>query len=1111
MILRFFFIAYLLGLFSTKVLGQSNILSPSKPIGKYILDHWTTEDGLPANALINIVQTSDGYLWVSSYNGLIRFDGLTFRLFNKENVPAFKSNPISVIYETSQKELLIGAENSGILRLHKSKFDVLLSHSQINAPIQVILEGQQQKLWLGTQGKGLWIFDRKTNEVQVVSGHQLLEKTTINALAFDDKQGVWIGVEKGLLIQRNGKTEVYNKTSGLFDDNVITFLKTKDGRMWVGTGAGLNYWNGTTFIKVPETENFPIRSLVQDEAGSLWISTQKGLFRYHEGYKKLEFFTDKDGLPHPDIRSMLIDHEQSLWLTTYRFGLMRFKNGKFTNYTSRDGLASPVANHICEWQPNKFLVGTDVGTVNLIDSGKVKAFPFKTVLPNDKRIKHILKDSKGNLWLSTYSGLLKIEPNGNEKLFTTKDGLAYIQVRLAFEAKDGTLWVGTRGGGIIGLRNGIFKAYNKRNGFPSDFIMSIAEDKDGNIMVGTNESGLVIMDRVGNIEKQYTMNDGLSSSLVFNTHIDREGILWTASNNGFSRIDRQNNKITSFSIKDGLPDENIFDIKEDNFDNFWFASGKGILKIAKNTLDTYNKNNQKELNFIVYDKHDGMAQSECTGATSSLRAANGALYFPNLGGVVMINPQDIPTNNVKPPVYTEDVTIDYDHYDMTDSVLRIEAGKQRFVIDYTALSYIAPLKIKFKYKLEGFDKQWLDAHGERKAVYTNIAPGNYKFRVIASNNDGLWNDKGATLNIRVMPYFWQTLWFWVLASITIGLIIWAIASWQLRKIKNKNVELEKMVEVRTVEIRRKSDEILLKNTALEQQKEEILSQQEIIAQSTNKLRLAFTEIQNKNLNITASIQYAKRIQDAMLPLEAHINQYLPESFVYFQPRDIVSGDFYWFAVVRNEQTQVIDKLVIAAADCTGHGVPGAFMAMAGNAYLNQIVNIQNITDTGNILSLLHLSIRNALKQGDSDNHDGMDIALCCINLQAQEIHFSGAQNPLIYIQEQENGSTQLTEVKGDKFPIGGNWGKNNDERAFTTHIVNFANKKTTCYLFSDGYADQFGGELNKKFSKKRLLEKLQNIHALPLKEQKEILEQNMKNWKGNSQQLDDILVMGFVV
>jgi ligand-binding sensor domain-containing protein/serine phosphatase RsbU (regulator of sigma subunit) len=1092
--------------------GQSNFLAPDKPINKYILDHWTTDEGLPANTLVNILQTTDGYIWISSYAGLLRFDGVSFMNFNKENTKVFTANPVDFLYETKQKELLITSDNDGVIRFFKGQFSVLISQKQINAPVQVIAEDQNQNLWLGTQSKGVWLYDRKKNTLTNLSIHKDLENTTINTIKFRNNGEVWIGTEKGLFIKNGEKITFYDNSNEVFYTNYINAIyESSDGKIWVGTGVGVSYFDGKNFIKIPETQYYPVRSITEDASKSIWISTQKGLFRINGLTKNIEFVDDKNSLlPHPDMRNMMLDHEQSLWLTTYRSGLVRFKNGKFIKYTTKDGLVSSVANHVCEWQKNVYLVGTDLGIINTIDNGKVGIFPIKTELPNDKRLKHLLKDSKGNLWVSSYSGLLKIEPNGKEKLYTRQDSLTTVQVRFSFEDSEGTIWIGTRGGGLMSLKNGIVKAYTKKTGFPSDFIMCMQETQNGNLLVGTNESGLIILSKDGKIIKQYTTKDGLPINLVFNIYEDKDQILWLSSSTGITRLDTKTNQVHKYAVKQGLPDENIFDIKEDNFGNLWFTSAKGIIKIAKAHLNEYAKNPKIELNFVLYDKYDGMNNSECTSATTILKTADGTFFFPTLGGVVSISPKEIMTNSMKPPVYTEDVFVDYELF-LPDSVLEIPAGKQRFSIDYTALSYIAPPKIHFKYKLEKFDKQWIDAHGERKAVYTNIPPGTYTFKVIASNNDGVWNENGAKLTIVVLPHFWQTRWFWALVILLITLLVVGIYRWQISKVKQRNEELEKLVAQRTSEITQKNTQLVLTNAKLEQQTEEILSQQEVIATNTKQLHLAFSEIQHKNVNITASIQYAKRIQDAMLPVESYIHQYLPESFVFFKPRDIVSGDFYWFSTIVNETNQEIEKLVLAAADCTGHGVPGAFMAMAGNAYLSQIVNLQGYTNPSEILQWLHKSIRNALKQGDSDNRDGMDIAICTIELPTKTILYAGAQNPLIVIRQNPDATHTFEEIKANKTPVGGSWGKNNEDRNFDTQTIVLDDRKIVCYIFSDGFQDQFGGEFNKKFTKKRLYALLDEIYCLPFEEQKEKLENSLTTWQQKEQQLDDILVLGFSV
>lgn len=253
-------------------------------------------------------------------------------------------------------------------------------------------------------------------------------------------------------------------------------------------------------------------------------------------------------------------------------------------------------------------------------------------------------------------------------------------------------------------------------------------------------------------------------------------------------------------------------------------------------------------------------------------------------------------------------------------------------------------------------------------------------------------------------------------------------------------------------------------------------------------------IEKKNSDITASINYAKRIQEAILPPLSSIQKYIHDIFVLFEPRDIVSGDFFWF-------TEKDGQVVIAAIDCTGHGVPGAFMSMIGNTILNQIVNVDGITRTDLILNRLHKSIRQALQQQDTRNRDGMDVAICSIDFHNRILEFSGAKNPLVYIQ---NGDMNV--IKGDRMPIGGE--QKEDERLFKRHQLNLQDA-TTIYIFSDGYPDQFGGPSGKKFMVKKLRELFLQIHNLPFSQQKEILLEKLLNWKQGNRQTDDILVMGF--
>ena len=391
----------------------------------------------------------------------------------------------------------------------------------------------------------------------------------------------------------------------------------------------------------------------------------------------------------------------------------------------------------------------------------------------------------------------------------------------------------------------------------------------------------------------------------------------------------------------------------------------------------------------------------------------------------------------------------------------------------------------YSYMLEGFDNTWSKWSSESKAVFTNLSEGTYTFRVKA-RNVYLEESQESSFSFTIFPPWYRTIWAY-LGYVIIGLFVLVVTvKLYTRKLEADKKRLEGLVAERTAEVVKQKDEILEKNI----------------------------EIEHKNKDITDSIVYAKRIQEALLPVKDQINIPTLEIFVYFRPKDIVSGDFYFMRQVPRS-----NMLVAAAADCTGHGVPGAFMSMLGIAYLKEIVSKDGITQPDIILDKLRREIIRSLKQEGGNQRDGMDIALCTISLDMLELHFAGANNPLYIVGSKQyavgrgnpdcllpTANCLLTELKGDKMPIGIH------ERmdAFTLHTHQL--QKGDCiYLFSDGMADQFGGPDCKKFKYKPFKELLLKNSLLKMEEQKTILDKTLSDWMGNFEQIDDILVLGIKI
>ena len=416
---------------------------------------------------------------------------------------------------------------------------------------------------------------------------------------------------------------------------------------------------------------------------------------------------------------------------------------------------------------------------------------------------------------------------------------------------------------------------------------------------------------------------------------------------------------------------------------------------------------------------------------------------------------------------SEDSIVGFNQQMTNIPIIEHKYGDLRFT--FAGSYYQSPDKIEYTFFLEGNDEKWSEWTSENYKDYSNLKPGEYNFQVIARN---IYQIKStvASYEFVIKPPWSQTTLAYFIYMIIVGFFIWLIVYLYTRRLRRQKEYLEEQVKLRTKEI--------------EQQKEEIESQRDKLAGQND-------EIQKINKDITSSIEYAKRIQTAMLPLESNIQAHLEDYFILFKPRDIVSGDFYWF-------THKNDKTFIAAVDCTGHGVPGAFMSMIGAEILTTIVNNKEVYDAAEILFLLNKYIRTALKQDATENQDGMDMALCVIDKKNETVEFSGAKNPLFVIQDGE-----LTKIKGSRQSIGGyQFGE------FEKHTVKYTTP-SWFYIFSDGYADQFGGENQSKFMIKHFKKILMNNYQKSMKEQNEILDKAISNWMISTRQTDDILVIGF--
>ncbi len=1233
-------------------------LDPKKKISQYIIDQWTTKEGLPTNTLNHIYQSKEGFIWASTYDGLIRFDGIEFKIFNSKNLPYLSNSSISSLYQSKDDSLWIGTHGSGLIVQKNHNFNFYTSVTTKgnfpNYSIESISKVKDDYLWIGTRGNGIITY--KNGLFTPFTAIAEINSISINEILYNEigtNNTIWIATEgKGLFSYQNEIVKKYNVKNGFLTNDIITaLLLDNKNAIWVGTINGVSrIQNGKSEI-IKELEGIIVNDILEDAEGSIWFATSAGLFRKNPYTNKYEVLNTDNGLPHNNVMHINTDVEGNIWLAMYRAGLIRLKDGKFTNYTIQEGLSSVSVSSIQEIKKEVYWIGSDAGIINTINNKNIGIYNFKTPLAID-RLRAIFKDKEGNTWIGSYAGVLRISPNGNEKLFTKDNGLTDNQVRVITQTINGNIWIGTRGGGLNEYSPSEDKwiPFTKNEGLTSNFIMGVEPTQNGHLVVSTNDAGVNIIDlKTRKVNQIYTQNEGLSSNLAFSARYDSKKILWICTNAGLIAIFPNNpDKLYTFNSSNGFPVNTVFDIQEDNNNDLWLSSSQGVIRINRNSIIDYFELKRTDLETEMFNRSDGMKEEECTGAVSFLKDSQGQMWFLTIEGLSMIDPTNIPKNLLPPPVYILNMAVDSINYSfpsLKDEKIVVEAGAKRILFHFTGLSLVSPSDMRFKYRLKGFDENWIEVTNERDALYTGLLPKEYTFEVMASNNDGIWSKEIATIKFKVKPFFYQTPYFWIAIILFFLIIVWLAYQFQISRIKKQNLKLEQTVKQRTAEINQQKEEIETQRDRIEEQRQALSeSYQQIhkvgeigqkitaklqtdkliqtiyqnilalmpaegfgvgmykkeenkiefrnyiergellpshsdalsqvnrfsiqsfinkksimindveahfaqqsqlkyldigktpqsllyvplvinektvgvltvqsfrknsytkedivilealaayisIAQSNAK---SYEIIQEKNRNITDSIRYALTIQQAVLPTPEEMNRLFDEYFVIFKPKDIVSGDFYWTVNYKG-------KTFVAIVDCTGHGVPGGFMSMIGNALLNEIVTIERIFSPAKILEKLHQDVRAALQQEQAKNDDGMDISIFCLDKTSEEnkITFAGAKQSLYYVE-----NYQINRLKGNRKSIGGRRSKNKDS-SFDEQTI-LLPSKSMIYLMSDGFADQADLQGN-KIGSIAIIEQLEKTANLSADKQKQAVEKLLEQHQRTASQRDDITLLG---
>ena len=778
--------------------APAQTLDPTKAINQYVHEVWKTEDGLPENSVQTVVQTRDGYIWLATQEGLVRFDGIQFTVYDKSNTPQLGSSYILALYEDHESSLWIGTTR-GICRLKDGQFTAYPTEGGLSPDsVWSIYETTDGTLWTGTDGKGLGrLKDGKFSHYTTKDG---LSDNFIWSLKGTSDGSLWIGTNRGLNRLKDGAFTVYTVKEGLPNNVVWSLALSGTNGLWVGTNAGLCRMQDGKLRAYAEKDGparIPVRSVYEDRLGTLWIGTEGHGLKRIKG-SNLSTFTTKDGLSNETVMSIAEDAEGSLWLGTYGGGLDRLKDGSFVTYGKSLGLGEAQIQPITETSDGGMLIGTSGDGLFLLKDGKVHHYTTQQGLPSNM-VRTALESRDGTIWVGTNgSGLARIK-EGKITTYSTKNGLADDSIRALFEDRQGNVWIGTRGGGLERFKNGQFTVYSTRDGLPSDVVRAFYQDPSGTLWIGT-DGGLVKM-QDGKFQT-YANKVGSAVSEVCAIHQDAEGVFWLGSlSGGISRF--KDGKFTTYTTKQGLYDDLAFQILEDNQGNLWMSCNKGVYRTTKKELNDFAAGTTKSIHCVTYGVADGMGSRECNGGfqPAGWKTRDGRLWFPTLKGVAVVDPARVKTHDRPPHVILEQVLIDGQAEPERGNIV-VSPGHNRLQFIYTGLSFSAPRQVQFKYQLVGFDKTWVDAGRNRSAYYTNIPAGRYRFRVIACNADGIWNEEGASVDVELEPHLYQTRWFYGLSVLLLLIMVVGGHRLRIRQLRAHEKELELRVERRTQELRK---------------------------------------------------------------------------------------------------------------------------------------------------------------------------------------------------------------------------------------------------------------------------------------------------------------------
>jgi PAS domain S-box-containing protein len=772
-------------------------VDPTEALRIYAHDIWQVENGLPQDAVQTITQTTDGYIWLGTEEGLVRFDGARFTVFNRKNTPALKESYVRVLFPDPDGALWIGGRSSGLTRLLNGQFrNFGIKDGLLPGEVTAIARDSRGILWVGTNA-GLSRLQGERFAAYGNGSHPLTASVT--ALLVDRRGEIWVGTEEnGLLRIGAGGERRYTAKQGLSSNRILAVFEDLAGSVWVGTdGGGLDQIRDdkiTVFGKPQGLQSSSVVSIGEGAGAQLWAGTNGGgLARLENG--KFTAYTMQQGLSNDVVLCLFKDREDNLWIGTDGGGLNRLKRREFLTYTVNDGLSHNQATSIYQSRDGSVWMGTAGGGLNRFQDGKFKTYTTQDGLSSNL-VRALLEDDQGNLWIGTDGAGLNVLRNGRFSTYSHKDGLSNDVVLSLAQGENGDLWIGTADG-LCRMGRGSSHPARVAGELEHGVIMALLRSRDGSLWISAIGHGLVRLD--GGKSRSFT--GGLPEEFVTSMYEDSGGTIWLGTNGGgLGRF--QAGRIAIATTKQGLFDDTIFQILEDNQGNLWMSSNRGVFRVNKGQLNKLADGKTHSVDSFAYGKSDGMKSAECTSNNqpAGWKTSDGRLWFPTIKGVAIVDPRHLASNTMPPPVVMEELIADRKSIPL-GSEIALPPGTAQVELHFAGLSFTAAERVRYKYTLEGFDSDWIDSGRRRIAYYTNLSPGYYRFRVIACNNNGVWNETGTGVAFSIQPHFYQTPYFFIGCGLLVALAAVLLYRNRVAGIKANQRRLAVLVEARTKELR----------------------------------------------------------------------------------------------------------------------------------------------------------------------------------------------------------------------------------------------------------------------------------------------------------------------